>query len=291
MKKKVLFILNPIAGISKKENIPDLIEKHVDASLFDIEITHTEYAGHAKSIAADAVANGFDMVVAVGGDGTINEIGGALVNSEAVLAIIPTGSGNGLANKLNIPRWIGQALALLNKGEVIEIDAPTSNGQFFFSNTGMGYEGMIAHRFAETPKRGFLEYSRLMFKYYFKYREKRYSIEMDGKKQEEKLWAIEVANSGELGYGIKSVAHSDLQDELLEVFMIRAFPKWQMLFLWPFFIIGRGDLTKHVALAETKKILIKSKDVDYLQIDGNPLQKGRILEAEIKSDKLKVLIP
>lgn len=291
MKKKVLFILNPIAGITKKENIPALIEKHVDASLFETEIVYTEYAGHARKIASDAVAKSFDYVVAVGGDGTINEIGSQLVNTETVLAIVPAGSGNGLAIKLNIPRWTGQAISLLNKGEIIEIDAPRSNGNFFFSNTGMGYEGMIAHRFAETPKRGFFEYSRLMLKYYFKYREKRYRIEMDGIAKEEKLWAIEVANSGELGYGIKSVAHSDLQDELLEVFMIKAFPKWQMLFLWPIFMIGRGDLTKHVALAETKHIRIVSKDEDYVQIDGDPLQKGRILEVEMKSDRLKVLIP
>jgi len=291
MKSRILFILNPIAGISKKENIPALIDQLVDKNMFETEVRYTERAGHASEIAAAAVSENFDYVAAVGGDGTINEIGNVLVNTSATLIIIPAGSGNGLAVKLGVPFLIRQALALINKGRIIEIDAPKANGRYFFSNSGMGYEGLIAHQFAQTKKRGFFEYARLGLKYYMNYKEKTYQLTIDGKKRQEKLWAIEVSNSGSLGYGIKSVAHSDLQDGLLDVLMVKKFPKWKMLVMFPVFALGFGSWSRHVSLDEVKEIEVTCTDVDYIQLDGDPLEKGTILEASLVNDKLKVLVP
>jgi len=291
MKARILFILNPIAGISKKENIPALIDQLVDKHMFDTEVRYTERAGHASEIAAEAVAENFDYVAAVGGDGTINEIGNELVNTPTTLIIIPAGSGNGLAIKLGVPFLIRQALALINKGHIIEIDAPKANGRYFFSNSGMGYEGLIAHRFAQTKKRGFFEYARLGLKYYMNYKEKTYQLVIDGKERKEKLWAIEVSNSGSLGYGIKSVAQSDMQDGLLDVLMIKKFPKWKMFLMFPIFALGFGSWSRHVSLDEVKEIAVTCADEDYIQLDGDPLEKGTILEASLVNDKLKVLVP
>jgi len=291
MKARILFILNPIAGISKKENIPALIDQLVDENMFETEIRYTERAGHASEIAAIAVNEKFDYVAAVGGDGTINEIGNELVNTPVSLIIIPAGSGNGLAIKLGVPFLIRQALALINKGRVIEIDAPKANGRYFFSNSGMGYEGLIAHRFAETKKRGFFEYARLGLKYYMNYKEKNYQLTIDGVSSKEKLWAIEISNSGSLGYGIKSVAQSDIQDGLLDVLMIKKFPKWKMLIMFPFLALGFGNWSKHITLDEVKQIAVSCSDEDYIQLDGDPLEKGAILEASLDNDKLKVLVP
>lgn len=291
MKARILFILNPIAGISKKENIPALIDLLVDHNMFDCEIRYTEYAGHASVIAADAVREKFDYVAAVGGDGTVNEVGSKLVNTNITLIIIPAGSGNGLAIKLGVPFLIRQALALINKGRIIEIDAPKANGRYFFSNSGMGYEGLIAHQFAQTKKRGFFEYARLGLKYYMNYKEKTYHLIIDGKEHREKLWAIEVSNSGSLGYGIKSVAQSDMQDGLLDVLMVKKFPKWKMFLMFPVFALGFGNWSKHVSLDEVKEIAVTCTDEDYIQLDGDPLEKGTILEASLLNDKLKVLVP
>ncbi len=291
MKSRIIFILNPIAGISKKENIPALIEQIVDQTKFECEIRYTERAGHASVIAAEAVVEGFDYVAAVGGDGTINEIGNELVNTDITLIIIPAGSGNGLAIKLSIPFLIRQALALINKGKVIAIDAPKANGRYFFSNSGMGYEGLIAHRFAETKKRGFVEYFRLGMKYYLDYEEKTYELSIDGVEQKEKLWAIEISNSGSLGYGIKSVAHSDIQDGLLDVLLVKKFPKWKMLIMFPVMALGFGKWSKHITVNSVKRVEIRCAKMDYIQADGDPLEKGSILEASLENDKLKVMVP
>jgi diacylglycerol kinase (ATP) len=103
MKRKIRFIINPKSGVQQKNDFPALIEKYIDKSQFDFDIAHTEYKKHAKEIAAKSAAEGYDIVCAVGGDGSVHEVGTVLIGTKTQLAIIPAGSGNGLARHLQIP--------------------------------------------------------------------------------------------------------------------------------------------------------------------------------------------
>ena len=157
-KKNIVFIVNPISGTSSKRTIVNQIDKYIDNQLFDFKVVNTEYQGHAREIAQDAVEKGVDIVCAIGGDGTVNEVASALVHSNTALAIIPCGSGNGLARHLRIPRDAIRAIKLINKAEPKLIDYGVMNDHPFFCTCGVGLDAFISQKFAECGKRGFLAY-------------------------------------------------------------------------------------------------------------------------------------
>ena len=150
LKKRILFILNPISGTVKKAGIPQLVENYLDHSLFDPVFRYTEYAGHATEIAQEACEDGYDIVVAVGGDGTINEVGRALIHTSTAMGILPCGSGNGLARHLKIPMNMKKALSIINQCDIRELDYGTINDNPFFCTCGMGFDAFISQKFAEA---------------------------------------------------------------------------------------------------------------------------------------------
>ena len=147
-KISIHFIINPISGTAKKHGLPKLFEQHINKDQFDWEIKYTQHAGHATDIAANAVKQGVDYVVAVGGDGTVNEIGSALVSASTKLGIIPLGSGNGLARHLGIPLNPKKALEQILTGNTVKIDACDVNGQPFFCTSGVGFDALVSHSFS-----------------------------------------------------------------------------------------------------------------------------------------------
>ena len=154
MKKKAIFIINLISGTSDKAAIPGLIDQLLDKEKFEYEIAITEYAGHASEIAAKAKDDGVDMVVAVGGDGTVNEVARAIVHSNTALGVIPCGSGNGLARHLQLPINVKKSIEIINAFEVRDLDYGIINGYPFFCTCGMGFDAFVSMKFAESGKRG-----------------------------------------------------------------------------------------------------------------------------------------
>ena len=201
-KKKILFIINPIAGVWSKEKLPKLIQEVLDKKLFDIHIAFTEYAGHAKGLTREAVQKDFDIVVAVGGDGSVNEVASQLVGSEVVLGIIPGGSGNGFARKLGIPIVKRKALQVLNALQIRQVDVGRINGQYFFSNAGVGFEAAIVDIFATTSMRGLAEYVRVGAMQYFSYQAQNYHIKTASETIQTQAFQINFSNSGQYGYNV-----------------------------------------------------------------------------------------
>ena len=152
-KKRIIFIVNPISGTANKEHIPEQIAEVMDAERFDCEVRFTEYRGHAAEIAREAAKDGADVVVAVGGDGTVNEVARSLVHTDTALGIIPCGSGNGLARHLCIPLNVTKALELINTCQIEAFDYGVINGLPFFCTCGMGFDAFISLKFAEAGKR------------------------------------------------------------------------------------------------------------------------------------------
>ena len=152
-KKKIIFIINPISGTANKDSMPSLIERYIDKAIFDVEIRFTEYSGHASEIATAAKNTGVDIVVAVGGDGTINEVARSVIDSRTALGIIPCGSGNGLARHLMLPLNVKGALEIINSCEIHDLDYGIINGHPFFCTCGMGFDAFISAKFAEAGDR------------------------------------------------------------------------------------------------------------------------------------------
>ena len=178
-KKKIIFIMNPISGTARKAGIPRIIEKVLDKEYYDFSIMQTNYCGHAYEIATNAKNDGCDVVVAVGGDGTVNEVAKAIVHSDTALGILPCGSGNGLARHLMLPLDMQKAVEIINKHTVHDLDYGLINNIPFFCTCGMGFDAFISMKFAEAGKRGPVTYLENILREGLKYKPETYEIKDD----------------------------------------------------------------------------------------------------------------
>src|SRR5690606_30640326 len=193
-KQRILFVVNPISGGKKKKDIEKRVMADLDAALFDATFAFTAYAGHANELAAHAVADRVDVVVAVGGDGTINEIAAALNGTETALGIIPEGSGNGLALYLGIPLNERAAIRRLNRAEHMVIDSGSINGLPFFNMAGIGFDASVSDRFANDNIRGPIGYMKAVLAEISTYKPKRYRLDSDGEVIDREAFMVSVAN-------------------------------------------------------------------------------------------------
>ena len=197
--KKLLAIINPISGTKDKDEIPALIGEVIDPSKYGVECCFTRYAGHAAEMTRRAVADGVDVVLSVGGDGTCNEIARELINTPTVLAIVPVGSGNGLARHLGISMDVRKALEIVNDGVIADLDYCTANGRPFFCTCGVGFDALVSLKFAQGKRRGKLSYVAKALTEYLKYKSETYQIEMPDGTVTEKAFLIACGNASQYG--------------------------------------------------------------------------------------------
>ncbi|MFZ4543654.1 MAG: diacylglycerol/lipid kinase family protein [Saprospiraceae bacterium] len=237
LRRKIIFILNPISGVSKKSVIEDMIHMYIDSNQFDYVIKYTDHPNHGTEIAREAVKDGYDMVVAVGGDGSVNEVSEGLIGSDVILGIIPAGSGNGYAMYLGIGREIKKAIKILNKGKVRVMDTGSINQQPFVNLAGIGFDAKIAYLYRNVKRRGFWGYFKTAVKETVYFRFHSYSVIIDGKEilKEKKCFTIVVANAPMYGYGFIIAPKARPDDGKLEVVIFHKAPLWRIFFsLWRF---------------------------------------------------------
>jgi diacylglycerol kinase (ATP) len=287
-KKRVLFIVNPIAGVRNKIRIPELIAAHIDAQLFDYHIAYTQFAGHAVFLAQEAVANGYEMVVAVGGDGSVNEVASQLVDTSVVLGIIPLGSGNGLATKLGIPLKQIAAIKALNTGHPRAIDVGMLNQRYFFSTAGVGYSATVAARFAGRKNRGVAGYAYTIASGLPSYRPTNCQLVCNGTTLTPSAFDITFNNSGQFGYGLGLTPHSKLDDGMLELTIVRTFPMYWILWVVFLFLIGRLQKSRLFKVIETSEANFVCPHPVQAQIDGDPAMIDHSFEILVKKKALLV---
>lgn len=225
-KKEIEFIINPIAGTKSKGIFKDLIKKNLDLSLYSYTISFTEERGHAYELASQAVSMGKRYVVAVGGDGTVNETAKALIYEEAALGIIPFGSGNGLARHLGISLEPVLAIRALNHQNIKTIDAGKANGNPFFCTAGIGFDAHVGKIFSSASKRGFNTYMKTVLKEFITYKTHRYTVVLEGKVSFEKeAFSITFANAGQFGNNAFIAPEADIADGKLDLCLIKKHPK------------------------------------------------------------------
>lgn len=288
MKKKVVFIINPISGTGKQKVVEKLIEQFLDHSKFDYEIWYTKHAGHAKDLSSEADAKGFDWIVAVGGDGSVNETGSSLIGSKAALGIIPTGSGNGLARHLQLPMDLKQAVGRLNNAKDFLIDTAVLNNQIFLGTAGLGFDAHIGRKFDEAPSRGFLTYIKLSVAEYFKYPEQNFEIELDGVKLVRKAFLLSFCNSNQWGNNAIISPNSDVSDGWLKIIVIKKMP----LIAVPFFVykLFRKKLytSKYYEELQGKEIAVRHS-VSNAHLDGEPVSVTGDITVKVVPSSLNVL--
>ena len=223
LKKRIIFIVNPISGTHSKETIPQLIEEKIDHSKYDYSIQRTQYAGHASQIAAEAARDGVDIVVAVGGDGTINEIGRALIHTRTAMGIIPCGSGNGLARHLNIPMIARKALDVINAGTVRTIDYGIIDGHPFFCTCGVGFDAFVSLKFSDSGKRGLLTYLENTLHESLTYQPEIYEIENASGTARYKAFLIACANASQYGNNAYIAPQASLTDGMMDITVLEPF--------------------------------------------------------------------
>jgi len=287
-KKQILFIINPISGTGKQKIVEQLIAAHLDQNKFNFTIKYTKRAGHAIGLSAAASSENYAIVVAVGGDGSVNEVGQSLVGSDTVLGIIPTGSGNGLARHLNIPMKLKTAIELLNEATFNLVDTGTMNGLVFLGTAGIGFDAHIGKLFDEAETRGFFTYVKLSVMEFFKYKPAEYKIEIDGVNYTRKAFLVCFGNSNQWGNNVYISPNSVINDGFLRVIILQ---KMSLLFL-PFFILKlfRKRVATSTYYEELKGKRIIVKQVSKLaHLDGDPIEIGNELIIEVKPSSLNVV--
>lgn len=289
MKRKALFIINPISGGKKKDGVPELIKDTVDAGVMEPVIAFSDGVAHARVIAAEAVGK-FDTVVAVGGDGTVNEVASAIVDTDTSLGIVPFGSGNGLSRFLGIPMDTRSAIKNLASGRIEIIDSARVNGQPFFNMAGMGFDAHISEIFSHGKKRGFISYIKSSIKEVVGYQAQNYHLDIDGKKYDYKAFMLSIANSSQYGNNVHISPKASLQDGLLDVCVIKPFPLWRFPEMSMRMLIKATESSKYVEIIRGKQILIKREHSGPIHLDGEPQVAGTGVDIAILPSSLKVIV-
>lgn len=286
---KATFIVNPISGRSSKESIVGAIAGSVDMDRYEVTIRFTAAPGHATTLASEAVQSGQQLVVAVGGDGTVNEVARALVGTDAALGIIPCGSGNGLARHLHIPMNPRKAIEILNQGQIRRIDTLTVNGTPCFCTAGVGYDAFVSEEYAKEPTRGLVTYVRKAVENWFDYTPEQYLIETEEGMFSRTALAITCANANQWGNGFHVAPKASLTDGLIDVTIIHPIKPLNALPM-PVQILGYSfDKNPGVETFKTSGLTIRRATPAPLHIDGEPQSGTKDITIALSPASLGVL--
>lgn len=290
MKQRILYIVNPISGTQRKQGIVEQIEALTDHDRYDITVAATEYAGHATLLAQEAAAQDVDIVVAVGGDGTVNEVGRALVHSETALGIIPCGSGNGLARHLRIPLNTAKAVGILNKGIVHKLDYGLINDHPFFCTCGVGFDAFISEKFAESGKRGPLSYVENTLRLGLNYKPQTYIIEDDNGMETCHAFLIACANASQYGNDALIAPYASMKDGLLDVVVMEPFNPIEAPQVALQLFNGTLPANSHVKTFKAPSLRIRREGNGVAHYDGDPFLTGDVINISLQHHSFKVVV-
>jgi diacylglycerol kinase (ATP) len=290
-KKHILFIVNPISGVGKQKGIEQLIARELDLSKYTYAVAFTEGPGHAVTLCREAALSGTDVVVAIGGDGTVNETATGIVGTETALGIIPTGSGNGLSRHLKIPMNSKKAIGIINQGKIKKIDTATINDTFFVNIAGVGFDASVAKKFALSERRGFATYLQITSNTYKDYKPRKYTLAIDGETITRKALLVSFANSNQWGNNITINPGARLDDGYIDVCIVQKVPFWKTIFMAPLLFLKRFDRTSYVEIIRAKEVQLIRKKGKSVQVDGDPKKMGKELNVKILPLSLSVIVP
>ena len=279
-KRKILFLINPKSGVQSKRKVPHLIEKYLDKERYDSSIEYTCYAGHAYELAEGAVKEGYDVVVAVGGDGTINEIARALSHTPTALGVVPRGSGNGFARHLGIPLTIKGAIDFINVAEPISVDYGRLNGQPFFCSCGVGFDALVSNDFAKSGSRGMFTYVQKTLMDWVKYKPEVYEVETENGTVKYEAFVIACGNASQYGNNAYITPFASMRDGMLSVSVLEPFTALEVPQIVTQLFSSKLASNSRMTTFGTRKMIIRRKTAGPVHYDGEPC----IMDAELLID-------
>lgn len=287
--KNIAFIVNPISGTKAKNRVAKLIRELLDLQQFAPTVVVTEYAGHATQLAQQFAMEDYYAVVAVGGDGTINEVASGLIGTATALGIVPNGSGNGFARHLDISTRMNRAIEMLNNSEVINVDYGLVNDQPFFSTCGVGFDAVVAQDFSDST-RGFKGYLQSIFKDFFQYKADTYQLKGEGIDITTTAFLVNFANAGQWGYDAYIAPKASVQDGWLDVAIVSEFPMTAAAGLALSLFTKNIDEKLHMNTIRAKELTLTRTSEGPMHIDGTPVMMPAELHVKIVEEGLKVLV-
>lgn len=287
--KNIAFIVNPISGTKAKNRVAKLIRELLDLQQFAPTVVVTEYAGHATQLAQQFAMEDYYAVVAVGGDGTINEVASGLIGTNTALGIVPNGSGNGFARHLDISTRMNRAIEMLNNSEVINVDYGLVNDQPFFSTCGVGFDAIVAQDFSDSS-RGFKGYLQSIFKDFFQYKADTYQLKGEGIDITTTAFLVNFANAGQWGYDAYIAPKASVQDGWLDIAIVSEFPMTAAAGLALSLFTKNIDEKLHMNTIRAKELTLTRTSEGPMHIDGTPVMMPAELHVKIVEEGLKVLV-
>lgn len=288
--KNIAFIVNPISGTKAKNRTAKLIRESLDLQQFSPTLVVTEYAGHATQLAHQFALEGYYAVVAVGGDGTVNEVANGLVGSNTALGIIPNGSGNGFARHLDISTRMQRAVEIINNSEPICVDYGMVNDKKFFSTCGVGFDALVAMQFNEGKSRGLKTYVQNTLQSLFSYQPETYRIIGDDIDITTEAFLITFANAGQWGYDANIAPKASVQDGLIDIAIVNKFPLSAAPKLALNLFTHNIDENSYMNTIRAKEITLVREQAGPMHIDGDSVEMPAELHIKMVADGLKVLV-
>lgn len=290
-KRKILALINPISGTLNKDSLPKSIDKIIDYEKFEIEIKYTEHANHAYELSKEAAANGYYGVLAIGGDGTVNEVASALCDTETALGIIPLGSGNGLARHLRIPLNIDKAISIINENHIENFDYCTANDRKFFCTCGLGFDAQVSSTFAKRGKRGPVGYFQSAISEYIKYRSQTYKITSSNGIITEKAFIIACGNASQYGNNAYITPNADMQDGEIDVTVMLPITPFDTAMLGLLLFSKHIDQDVNIISFRTADLSIERESEGIMHLDGEPVNMPKTIEIKCHKGGLKIFVP
>jgi len=288
-KKRVTFLVNPISGTHSKQEVPEMIEATLNRELFDHKVLFTEYAGHAAELARQQADEQTDIVVAVGGDGTVNEVARSLVHTQTALAIVPCGSGNGLARHLCLPMDICKSIEVINSCRIEAFDYGIINGLPFFCTCGMGFDAFISLKFAEAGKRGPITYVENVLKEGLKYKPETYEVKDDTGTHHYKAFLIACANASQYGNNAYIAPGATMTDGEMDVIIMEPFNALEApQIAADLFMKTLGNNSK-IKTFRTKHLQIHRKAPGAIHYDGDPMMTDADIDIRIEHLGIRIV--
>ncbi len=289
--QRALLIINPISGTSRKEGLDKRVADRLSEAGIDVVARLTTGSGDATAFARQAVGEGYDMVLAAGGDGTVNETANALCGSNVAFGIIPCGSGNGLARHLNIPVDVRAALDIIAEGRTEVCDHGEVNGHNFFCTFGLGFDATVSHKFAESKRRGKLTYLSNTFKEYLSYRPDEYVISANGQVITDRAFVVAVCNASQYGNNAYIAPQASITDGLLDVTIIHYGNLLSTALVGLDLMSGSIERNMLIHAFRASSLTISRRQAGAVHLDGEPMEMGRDLSVVCCPASLKIFTP
>lgn len=292
MTRHIVFIVNPVSGVRQRQKaqLPRIIEQHLDTSRYSYVIRETAYAGHAYDMAIQLVEEGnTDIIAVAGGDGSVNEVVKAILHTNIQLAILPFGSGNGLARHLGIPMKPAAMIQLLHDHQVQPMDVIRIGDELAVSNVGIGFDGYVADLFSQHKKRGFFGYVRGVLKGAFKYKGFSYTLRYNGHDHSGRAFMITACNANQHGYNIRLASHAQLNDGLFDLYIISDVSRWMVPLLVLLVMLQLHHHSRWFTHVPAKQLQVHTTHPAYWHIDGEPAGKGSTFVMQILPSAIQVI--